>query len=96
MLLSGENVGETRTCSEIAVATARRGVLRAVAVSNFQVMMRSIFTVGDGVTAAMRTRESYIYFEGARVGISGGSLVNTLKAERNCQNYHVDRRSTVR
>jgi hypothetical protein len=58
-------------------------------------MMRSIFTVGDGVTAALRTRESYIYFEGARVRISGGSLVNTLKAERNCQNHHVDRRNTV-
>jgi hypothetical protein len=59
-------------------------------------MMRSIFTVGDGVTAAMRNRESWIFFEGARVRIPGGSLVNTLKAERRCQNYHVDRRNIVR
>jgi hypothetical protein len=30
------------------------------------------------------------------VRIPGGSLVNTLKAERKYQNYHVDRRNIVR
>jgi hypothetical protein len=48
------------------VTKARREVLKAVAVSSSQVTMYYIFTVGDGVTEAMRIRESWIYVEGAR------------------------------
>jgi hypothetical protein len=57
-----------KTCSKIAGRgnkSASRS-LKAVAVSSSQVTMYYIFTVGDGVTEAMRIRESWIYVEGAR------------------------------
>jgi hypothetical protein len=91
MLLSDEIMGIIRTCNDVAAAQARREVLKTVAVPNPQVMMRSIFTVVDGVTAAMRTRESEIHFDGARVRrLTDGSLVNVLKAERKSQTHHID------